>query len=1840
MKKTKFRLLSAFLAFMLALTLIPLEVIALNVEDAGIVESELVTHDTDLKDFAMPTNEKHAYDPFARLESEEATKAYRESVQYVAGSIVYKVTETRGWFGGYDGKADEGALADLGIDLDSAEEISRVKTDDGFFTDTYEVVYEAKLEGDIWEAIDALAEEEGVVAAQPNYLYEDTAIDLPTIAKNPDKDKQWHHGPDHLDCDKHWQHMYEDDITPGEGTIVAVIDTGVDYTHPDLAANMWVNTAELNGTAGVDDDGNGYIDDIYGANTVGAKYYHSGDPMDDHGHGTHVAGIVAMTANNGEGGVGIAYGTKIMAIKAGQATGIFADTDIAEAIDYAVAMGADVINMSFGGAGKSFLVEEALSNAFGSCVLVAAAGNDGAPTADAPGVFIPSYDAYPAGYTYVLGVMASDQNGELAGFSNWDYYNNGGSAEYELTAPGVDIYSTLPGGQYAYWDGTSMAAPVVSAAAAMLRSKYSDRELYSSRFIMGQLASATTSSLSFVDKTGESHTYASLNIDDSLNRLPKPNLTVKNIYLFDDPEIDPANDGDGVVDAGETIEMGIVLRNQWGMAMDVQVSVDAISVGGVANPNIEWLTDSIQMENVGTFNEQNNSFVFTEEGILTGTENPIRFKVKSDCINDAHIGFNIKVTAKNALDEEDTADYTSGSEFYFFVQRGRVIAGTINEDMTWTKDDYWIVENTIYIPEGVTVTVEPGTQIQFWGSDASTPYAQQTMAYIEVEGAFIVNGTEEEPVDMFPSIAFYGYGVDIRGHNGGSGLANFDYETVGNTELNYANILNPRLYINKGDHLYVVQDLYYINYRVLSSGKVGDTSSTAIMNIQNLSNSVLNNLFASFQGNYENVLFNSCGGSTVQSSGFDRIASFINCTFNGKNSFTGRGYTIYDYVRYRFPRIEYSDIYTYGDSKYILIDPQDYLLFSNLKEKEQGELEKYSFLKYNFANALASNRGGYLASINTVEEREFLRIQLSYGDGAYTGGYNARYSGETVYPDGTRIDRVESGCYEAIYSSYDNYYEEFGDSSGFFLEYPSTVSDEDILAQFTVEEFVKALEQCQEYATFGDVSGFRNNAMLNSYYETDTDYWNKLVTTHDRESFSIAKNNYWGTTNEQLINATVVDGDTYASLMDIVTDPILTLESPELETIYPFVTEIYLTDTEGHRVSEVSYGQELTVHVKFNRDMDVSVQPMVSYGPAEPYTDYVLNGDFVSAREWCADFKALGVIDAGMEYFRVKDAVAADDAWLRTGTDTARFAFEVSRTGAQAMVLQGVGGVNKVELSWMQDDYDTLAGFNIYRSTTGAEGSFTKLNTRLIPGTIREYVDTAVEPGKEYFYYFTVMGTDLVESTPSNTVSATPLDNIKPTLEHSRVTDANVGEMIPFTVVSTDNIGVESVKLFYRTTGVESFKEVAMTLTEGNSYYAMIPAKDVTAAGVEYYIQVSDGTNVISNGSAIFPNVIAVDNKIVMHAVSPIKVDVSSVAEGVTAVVSGANFSESMTVTVGGKAVEYTYVSENQFSFTVPEGNIGRCDIKIVDGDRRAQMTNAITYVDASSTLQVDAVGEIKAREQVKLPITLTTKGDILGLDIQLSVERNLYDSITFEKSEACSMAIASCTSNYSGVVKISVASTTPLPIGEPIGYLVLTPKNVTEHTSTSVSVISANANAVAIENLVDCNMVILPNFTISGKITYYSSGEALEGVCVSLSNGMVAYTDENGCYTFTGVTTNRVVVTPHMSGKVNNAISAQDTSLVLQAITDDETSLDEMQYLAADVDGDGTLSALDAAYILQKSVGLIEGDFPGTAAEWIFDNGALVLNLTSDMTDVDFTAALLGDVTGDWCSTPQEELE
>lgn len=249
------------------------------------------------------------------------------------------------------------------------------------------------------------------------------------------------------------------DITVGnKDIIVAVIDTGVDYTHPDLKDNMWVNEAEKNGRPGVDDDGNGIVDDIYGANFVNANSP-TGDPKDDNGHGSHCSGTIGATGDDGKGIVGVAWNVRIMGVKFLSASGGGSLDGALKAIDYATTMGARIMNNSWGGGGESATLKAAIERSNDAGVLfVAAAGNERNNNDSRP--------TYPATYNVpnVLSVAAIDSRGRLASFSNY------GKNTVHVGAPGVGITSSVTRERYASYDGTSMAAPHVSGMAVLLLS--------------------------------------------------------------------------------------------------------------------------------------------------------------------------------------------------------------------------------------------------------------------------------------------------------------------------------------------------------------------------------------------------------------------------------------------------------------------------------------------------------------------------------------------------------------------------------------------------------------------------------------------------------------------------------------------------------------------------------------------------------------------------------------------------------------------------------------------------------------------------------------------------------------------------------------------------------------------------------------------------------------------------------------------------------------------------------------------------------------------------------------------------------------------------------------------------------------------------------------------------------------------------------------------------------------------------------------------------------------------------------------------------------------------------
>lgn len=311
-------------------------------------------------------------------------------------------------------------------------------------------------------------EDSNIEFAQPNYLLH--AFDIPN---DRHFGEQWalknNYGKD-IQAERAW------DIQKGDkNVIIAIIDTGVDHKHEDLKDKIWRNAAEI-ADNGVDDDGNGLIDDIIGYDFVDApdepgtddEDYLSidNDPMDKQGHGTHVAGIAAANTDNQLGIAGLCQKCTIMPIRAGykskryDGNGIFTSFSAFQAIIYAVNNGADIINMSWGSYRDDKLIKSAISAGITKKgrkpLFIAASGNDMRNIDKTP--------IYPASYEGVIGVAATDKYDRKTNFSNY-------GKKIKISAPGEHIYSTYINNAYVFKDGTSMSTPFVSGLAGLILSK-------------------------------------------------------------------------------------------------------------------------------------------------------------------------------------------------------------------------------------------------------------------------------------------------------------------------------------------------------------------------------------------------------------------------------------------------------------------------------------------------------------------------------------------------------------------------------------------------------------------------------------------------------------------------------------------------------------------------------------------------------------------------------------------------------------------------------------------------------------------------------------------------------------------------------------------------------------------------------------------------------------------------------------------------------------------------------------------------------------------------------------------------------------------------------------------------------------------------------------------------------------------------------------------------------------------------------------------------------------------------------------------------------------------------
>jgi serine protease len=268
---------------------------------------------------------------------------------------------------------------------------------------------------------------------------------LPVYTTNdPSFSKQW--ALSKIKATKAW------DYSKGnKKIIVAVVDNAVDITHPDLKANIWINPKEIPGN-GKDDDKNGYIDDVNGWDAADNDNDPT-PPQNSVAHGTHCAGIVGAVADNNTGISSLSFGISLMAVKANKSSGTSTSSDIYKGITYAADAGADVISLSWSSSGSSQTDQNIINYAYAKgAVIVVAAGNNDSET-----------KTYPASYSNVISVASSDESDKKSSFSSYGTW-------VDVTAPGNDIYSTVPGNGYQNMSGTSMACPLVASLCGLMLS--------------------------------------------------------------------------------------------------------------------------------------------------------------------------------------------------------------------------------------------------------------------------------------------------------------------------------------------------------------------------------------------------------------------------------------------------------------------------------------------------------------------------------------------------------------------------------------------------------------------------------------------------------------------------------------------------------------------------------------------------------------------------------------------------------------------------------------------------------------------------------------------------------------------------------------------------------------------------------------------------------------------------------------------------------------------------------------------------------------------------------------------------------------------------------------------------------------------------------------------------------------------------------------------------------------------------------------------------------------------------------------------------------------------------
>ncbi len=496
-----------------------------------------------------------------------------------------------------------------------------------------------------------------------------------------------------------------DDVWDAYGTgdgsqIVAVLDTGVDYTHPDLEDNIWINEAELNGVEGYDDDGNGYIDDIRGWDFINLD----NAPLDDNMHGTHVAGIIGAVGNNGIGISGAVWDVQLMPIKVFQSNGTGNSATIASGVEYATNNGATIQNMSFGSYAESFTLKAALETAYANSVLVGAAGNE--KTCIGPGLCPDKRrpaPSYPGAYTYVLGVEDSnglydnyDQDGPI--FSRYSNFLN-----YEVQAAGSGIMSTVPGGGYRALTGTSMATPLVAGAIALYNQQKPDD---SKELLFGNLINTSGSGI---------------DIKAAIEITPTPILKVLGA---DTNDIVEGQNGNEFLEPGETINIIPTIKNYWGPSEDVRIGIEFWEFEDETKAEI--LTSEAQIGSISAYAN------------LQQPDSPLQIKLANNIANNVNIQFKISVWSG------ENQEYLSSTKVTINVKNSVLLYGVKNDTLVLTSDKEYLVSDNLALTSNAFYTVNPGVIIKVSDGKSISVRDRAKMIFQGSKDAFITIQPEND----------------------------------------------------------------------------------------------------------------------------------------------------------------------------------------------------------------------------------------------------------------------------------------------------------------------------------------------------------------------------------------------------------------------------------------------------------------------------------------------------------------------------------------------------------------------------------------------------------------------------------------------------------------------------------------------------------------------------------------------------------------------------------------------------------------------------------------------------------------------------------------------------------------------------------------------------------------------------------------------------------------------------------------------------------------------------------------------------------------------------------------